>query len=304
LLRNIFFIQTSRYFSHFLKSCGSYVVKLGVHVSISGTIDQAFDNARQLGCETFQMFTRNPRGWKFRKLDADEVKEFRRKGESYGLSPVVTHMPYLPNLSSPKKVIYNKSLKSLTAEFDRCATLGIPYIVTHLGSHLGKGADIGLERLTAAINTVLAEDSGGAILLLENTAGTKNSMGSTFEEIKRIIDGIEDKGRVGVCFDTAHAFAAGYDLRTPHGVDDTIGRFDSVLGIKLLKVVHLNDSKGPQGSGRDRHEHLGLGYIGDQGFRALFKHEEIRDLPFIMETPIDENGDELRDLRKARELAA
>ena len=280
------------------------LVKLGVHVSISGTKDQAFDRARELGCECFQIFTRNPRGWKFSKLDTDEVKEFRRKSESYGLSPVVTHMPYLPNLSSPNKPIYNKSLKSLSAEFDRCATLGIPYIVTHLGSHLGKGADVGLERLTAAINTVLSADRGEAMLLLENTAGTKNSMGSTFEEIKRIINGIEEKNRVGVCFDTAHAFAAGYDLRTPHGVDDTIRRFNAVLGIEMLKVVHLNDSKGPQGSGRDRHEHIGLGYIGENGFKALFKHEEIRNLPFIMETPIDENGDELRDLRKAKELAA
>lgn len=280
------------------------MVKFGVHVSIYGTIDQAFDRARELECESFQMFTRNPRGWKFRKLEAVDVKEFRRKSESYGLSPVVTHMPYLPNLSSPNKAIYNKSVKSLSAEFDRCSSLGIPYIVTHLGSHLGKGADLGLERLTAAINMALSADSGEAMLLLENTAGTKNSMGSTFEEIKRIINRVENKNRVGVCFDTAHAFAAGYDLRTPHGVDDTLSNFDAVLGIKLLKVVHLNDSQGPQGSGRDRHEHIGLGYIGENGFRALFRHEEIRTLPFIMETPIDETGDELRDLRKARELAA
>ena len=281
-----------------------HLVKLGVHVSISGTIDQAFDRARELECEPFQIFTRNPRGWKFRKLGAGEVKEFRRKSESYGLGPVVTHMPYLPNLSSPNKTIYSKSVRSLSAEFDRCSSLGIPYIVTHLGSHLGKGADLGLERLTAAINTAFSADQGETMLLLENTAGTKNSMGSTFEEIKRIINGIDERRRVGVCFDTAHAFAAGYDLRTPHGVDDTVSKFQAVLGIELLKVIHLNDSKGPQGSGRDRHEHIGLGYIGEKGFSALFRQLEIRNLPFILETPIDENADELRDLRKAKELAA
>lgn len=280
------------------------MIRLGMHVSISGTIDQAADRAREFGCDTFQMFTRNPRGWKYKKLDRGEVGEFKRKVGSYNLAPVVAHMPYLPNLSSPKKLIYNKSVKSLSGELDRCGTLGIPYIVTHLGSHLGEGSDIGLEKIVAAINRALSENPNDVMLLLENTAGTKNSMGSSFEDIKRILDRVENRERVGVCFDTAHAYAAGYDLHSPRGVDDTLGKFNSVLGFSILKVVHLNDSQVGLGSGRDRHEHIGLGYIGEQGFRAFFKHEAVRNLPFIMETPIDERGDEKENMRKVRELSA
>jgi len=275
-----------------------------MHVSISGTIDQAADRARELGCDTFQMFTRNPRGWKYKKLDRGEAEEFKRKVGSYNLSPAVAHMPYLPNLSSPKKLIYNKSVKSLSAELDRCGTLGIQYIVTHLGSHLGAGSDIGLEKIVGAINRALSENTNEVMLLLENTAGTKNSMGSSFEDIKRILARVENRQRVGICLDTAHAYAAGYDLHSPRCVDETLKKFDSVLGLGLLKVIHLNDSQVGLGAGRDRHEHLGLGYIGEQGFKTLFKNEAVRDLPFIMETPIDERGDEKENMRKARELSA
>jgi deoxyribonuclease-4 len=250
------------------------------------------------------MFTRNPRGWNFSKLNQDEVKEFRRKNSTYNLAPVVTHMPYLPNLSSPKKAIYNKSVKSLVAEVERSSTLGIPYVVTHLGSHLGKGQETGLERLVSAINIAFEQNKNDVMLLLENTAGTKNSMGSTFEEIQRIIDGVEDKERVGICLDTAHAFAAGYDIRTPNGVNATMKKFDSALGLAHLKVIHLNDSKVPLGSGRDRHEHIGLGYIGEEGFRALFKQDAVQGLPFIMETPIDERRDEAGNIKKVRELSS
>ena len=280
------------------------LIRLGVHVSISGTVDQAADRARELGCETFQIFTRNPRGWKFKKLATDDVKEFRRKTESYAFNPVVAHMPYLPNLSCPKKLIYNKSVKSLIAELDRCASLGIHYVVTHLGSHLGKGQEIGLERIITAVNEALSSNKSNVMLLLENTAGTKNSMGSTFEAIKKILNGLEERNRVGVCFDTAHAFAAGYDLRTPESVNDTVRKFDSVLGLGLLRVIHLNDSKGELGSGRDRHEHIGMGYIGDEGFKAIFRHEAFRNLPFIMETPIDERRDDVGEMRIVRELSA
>jgi deoxyribonuclease-4 len=250
------------------------------------------------------MFTRNPRGWKFKKLDSGEAQEFRHKVESFQLTPVVSHMPYLPNLSSPKKLLYNKSVKSLVAELDRCDTLGIPYVVTHLGSHLGKGADMGLEKLVGAINEALSLNKSNVILLLENTAGTKNSMGSSFEDIRKIVDRIEQKNRIGVCFDTAHAYAAGYDLRSTRAVNETMARFDSVLDLELLKVVHLNDSEVGLGSGRDRHEHIGMGYIGETGFRAILRHEALQPLPFIMETPIDERRDDVGNIRKVRELSA
>jgi len=303
-VRQLWHIFYSSNLLHSLLCDDRDLIKLGMHVSITGTIDQAADRAKELGLQTFQMFTRNPRGWKFRKLDKDETNEFRRKVESYGFSSTVSHMPYLPNLSSPKKLIYNKSLKSLIAELDRCATLGIPYVVTHLGSHLGKGADIGLERIVTAINQALSQNKSDVMLLLENTAGTKNSMGSTFQEVKRIVNGIKNNDRVGVCFDTAHAFAAGYDLRTSEGVNSTISKFDSVLGLELLKVIHLNDSKGELGSGRDRHEHIGLGYIGEEGFKALLRHSAVQNLPFIMETPIDSRRDDVGNITKVRELSS
>jgi deoxyribonuclease-4 len=250
------------------------------------------------------MFTRNPRGWKFKKLDSAEVEMFRQKNGSDSLTPVVAHMPYLPNLASPKKVIYNRSVKSLSAELDRCGQLGIQYLVTHLGSHMGKGPDLGLERLTGAINQALGENGNEVVLLLENTAGQKNSMGSTFDDIKRILAGVDSRDRLGVCFDTAHAYAAGYDLHSSRGVEETLKRFDSALGLSLLKVIHLNDSKFGLGSGRDRHEHIGMGYIGEAGFKTLFRQEGVKALPFIMETPIDDRRDEAGNMRKARELAA
>ena len=277
------------------------MVRLGVHVSISGAIDQVVDRAAELGCDTFQMFTRNPRGWKFKKLESGEANGFRRKLESSKLAPAVAHMPYLPNLSSPKKGIYNKSVKSLISELDRCASLSIPYLVTHLGSHLGKGLDVGLAQISAAVNHALSQNSGGVVLLLENMAGTKNSMGSSFDDIKRIVERVEQKDRIGVCLDTAHAYSAGYDLRTPSGLEETIRKFDAILGLRSLKVVHLNDSKGGQGCGRDRHEHVGKGYIGMEGFKTLFKHEALRDLPFIMETP--EVKDEAAEIRRVRAIA-
>ena len=280
------------------------MVRAGLHVSIAGTIDQSVDRARELGCDTFQIFTRNPRGWKYKKLGAEEVSEFKRKLTPNELSPVVAHMPYLPNLSSPKKMIYNRSAKSLSAELDRCGALGLEYLVTHLGSHMGEGQDLGLERITGAINRALSENSNEVTVLLENTAGTKNSMGSSFEDLKRILQRVDDRRRVGICFDTAHAYAAGYDLHSPRGVDETLQRFGTVLGRDVMKVVHLNDSKVGLGSGRDLHEHIGMGYIGEKGFRALLKHEATRDLPFIMETPIDDRRDAVGDLLKVRELSA
>ena len=280
------------------------MVKAGLHVSISGTIDQAVDRARELTCDTFQIFTRNPRGWKYKKLRREEVVEFRRKLVSDALSPVAAHMPYLPNLSSPKRVIYNRSMKSLSAELNRCDALGLQYLVTHLGSHMGVGQDLGLEHITGAINCALADNPSDVMVLLENTAGTKNSMGSSFEDLKRILARIEDKRRVGVCFDTAHAYAAGYDLNSSRGVEETLARFNAVLGFNMLKVIHLNDSKFGLGSGRDRHEHIGMGYIGEKGFRAILKHEAVRQLPLILETPIDDRRDELGNLQKVRQLSA
>ncbi|MCP8309541.1 MAG: deoxyribonuclease IV [archaeon] len=275
---------------------------LGVHVSIAGSIDKAVDRAKEIGCTTFQIFTRNPRGWKFSPLKQEDVDAFVKKLKVHGFKLSAAHMPYLPNISSPLDETHEKSLEVLKAELLRCGQLKINYLVTHLGSHLGKGLDIGLKRVIDACNKALSSVSNDVILLLEITSGAKNSVGYEFEHIKFIIDGIEQKDRVGVCFDTCHAFAAGYDLRNEKAVNGTLRLFDKIIGLSKLKVIHLNDSEGKLGSHLDRHEHIGLGFIGEEGFRAILKHKVIRELPLILETLVDNKRDWLGNLRKVREL--
>jgi deoxyribonuclease-4 len=277
-------------------------MRIGFHVSISGAVDEAVDRAAAAGCNTFQIFTRNPRGWGFKPLDFDEVERFREKVKRHGMSPVFDHMPYLPNLASSRPRIYRLSVNSLKAELKRCYELRIPYLVTHLGSHLGSGKACGLRRIIDAVNEAFSEDVGGAVLLLENTAGTRNSMGSSFEDIRRVVDGVNRPDRVGVCFDTCHAFAAGYDLRTKGAVSGVIERFNEVIGWERLRLIHLNDSKGGLRSRSDRHEHIGLGKIGEEGFRSILR-SEFGKLPLILETPVDERRSDLENLKEVRELA-
>jgi deoxyribonuclease-4 len=279
-------------------------VRCGVHVSIAGSIDQAVDRAREKHCDTFQIFTRNPRGWKFKKLVPEEVARFREKLNESMIEPAVAHMPYLPNLSCPMKLIHKKSARALTVELERCSALGIPYLVTHLGSHLGKGRQIGLEQLIEAIDTAFDSSKGKTILVLENTAGTKNSMGSSFEDMREILDHVTEKSRVAVCFDTCHAFAAGYDLRDAASVEKTVAELGSVVGLEMLKVVHANDSKGKLASRLDRHEHIGMGQIGEEGFRAILHTDFFRRLPLILETPVDGRGTDATNLKRIRELAS
>ncbi|MFQ5950466.1 MAG: deoxyribonuclease IV [Candidatus Geothermarchaeales archaeon] len=278
-------------------------MKLGMHFSIAGSIDSAVDRANELGCDTFQIFTRSPRRWMFKLLDEAEVEDFRAKAEEFDMAPLVVHMPYLPNLASHDDVVYGRSVTSLKSELERTAQLGIPYLVTHLGSHLGRGREAGLKRLVAGIDECLGEVENDVQLLLENTAGQKNSMGTSVEELREIMDRVRYTERVGVCFDTCHAFAAGYDLRTEDAVDETLELWGRTAGFQTLKVVHLNDSKGELGSRRDRHDHIGLGNIGEEGFRAVIHDRTLRSLPMIMETPIDERRDDISNMRRLRELA-
>ena len=278
-------------------------MKLGVHVSIAGSIDLSIDRARSLDLNTFQIFTRNPRGWKFSDFKESNIVNFKNKILSENISTVVCHMPYLPNLSSPKEDVYNMSINALSSELERCNTLGIEYVVTHIGSHLGTGLEKGLDRVVKACNTALSNSSNNTMIVLENTAGTKNNVGSKFDELKYIFDNVNDKSRIGFCFDTCHAFAAGYDLSTSKSVIDTLNKFDQIIGLKYLKVVHLNDSKGELGNGLDRHQHIGRGFIGESGFRELLKNSTIKQLPLILETPIDETFDDKYNINKIYSLA-
>lgn len=275
---------------------------LGAHVSISGSIDKAIDRAVELGCTTFQIFTRNPRGWEAKPLTKKEVEEFRRKFEEKGFKVAVAHMPYLPNISSPDKTAHKRSTKSLIQELKRSGELNLQYLVVHIGSHMGKGVEVGIRQAAEAVNTALSEVENDVMILLENMAGQRNSVGSTFENVRSILDLIKDEDRVGVCLDTCHAFAAGYDLRTREAIDKTLKKFDEIIGLDRLKVIHVNDSKGDLGSGIDRHEHLGMGKIGERGFFELLHHPVIRPLPLILETPVDSRGNFATNMAKLKEL--
>jgi len=279
----------------------SSILKVGLHISISGSIDRAVDRAAEIGCTAFQIFTRNPRGWNYSPLTTQEAESYVTKSKKFDLLSVV-HMPYLPNLASPLADTQKKSLDSLAGELGRCGILEIPYLVTHLGSHLGSGVERGMRNVANICVQALDRADNDVMILLENTAGSKNSVGSSFDQIREIMDMIDSK-RVGVCFDTCHAFAAGYDLRTDEMITETLEKFDYTVGIDNLKVVHVNDSKGELGEHKDRHEHLGLGQIGEEGFHALLKRKEIRSLPLILETPVDDRRPDVGNLNKLRALA-
>jgi deoxyribonuclease-4 len=276
-------------------------MRLGLHLSIQGSIDRVVDRGLERGCNTFQMFSRNPRGWRSKKLSSLEVESFRRKLGESGIWPVVIHTPYLLNLASPRDDVYSKSVALLKDELRRASELGVPYVVTHLGSHLGYGKMRGFRRIVEAVNDCFSSVENDVFLLLENTAGTKNSMGSSFEDIEYILSRIEVGERVGVCFDTSHAFASGYDLVSRGAVQHTLERFDEVIGLDKLRLVHLNDSKGALGSRVDRHEHIGLGKIGEDGFRNILQ-SPLGQLPLILETPVDGRRTDMGNLEKVREL--
>lgn len=280
------------------------MVSVGVHVSIAGSVSRSVERARDTGCDTFQIFSRNPRGWAAKTLDAADVDAFRASLTASGLSPVVDHMPYLPNLASPKDEPYERSVLSLADELARAAALGIPFVVTHLGHHLGAGSDVGEARVIAALDRAVGAAPPVVSLLVENTAGEKNSVGSRFDSIARILEGCGCAQRLGVCLDTCHAFGAGYDLSSRDGIEETLAAFDDTIGLGLLRVIHCNDSKGALGSGLDRHEHVGLGAIGEEGFRILLHQPELAGLPFICETPEDDRRDGAGNIAKVRELAS
>lgn len=278
--------------------------KLGYHVSISGSLDLAFDRAREIGCTCMQIFLSNPRGWSVKELGEQEVKSFRAKAKSYGVSPVLAHMPYLPNLASPVKSVVKKSRASLTAEMDRSGRLGVDYVVAHIGSHMGKGSLVGVRNVAEACNEALDANPNATSLLIENTAGQKNAVGARFEELRMILDGVRQSDRIGVCLDTCHVFAAGFDISSPAGVEEMLRLFDGIIGLDRLKVVHLNDSKGVRGSNLDRHDHVGMGRIGEKGFRAFLHSDGIAKRPILMETPQDARRTDADELAYVRALIA
>ena len=279
-------------------------MQIGCHVSISGSIDKAVDNAVERECSAFQIFTRNPRGWHAKDLLDTDITNFKEKLKTSKIDrfATCTHMPYLPNLSTPKEDGFEKSVNTLINEIDRCGKLGIPYLVTHLGSHLGTGEDAGIKQLVKGL-TKAGQTKNDVMILLENTAGQKNSVGANFEQLAEIFNQLKPGKKFGVCFDTCHAFVSGYDLRTEKSVKDTFTKFNDIVGFENLKILHLNDAKGEIGCNLDRHYHIGLGNIGEKGLSEVIKTTNKKKIPIILETPIDDIRDDFENIRKVKELA-
>lgn len=277
--------------------------RVGIHVSISGKLELSVDRALEVGCVgAFQIFTCSPRRWAAAELKKNEVVLFKEK-ISKGDFQVFAHMPYLPNLASPDSTYFKKSVETLTREILRCDSLGVSYLVLHFGSHMGTSLNAGHEKVIEACKTAIDNTKHSPVrLLLENSAGVKNSIGSKFEYVDKVLDGIGDKKRTGTCLDTCHAFASGYDLRDLDSVKATIDEFEDKIGIDRLHLIHLNDSKGELGSGRDRHESIGMGQIGKAGLKTFLNMEELANIAVVLETPIEKDGDDKRNVQTVKNM--
>lgn len=278
------------------------MVVAGVHVSIAGSLDLAASRAKERGCDCFQIFTKNPRGWAAKEITEKDAEAFRNAVSTSSLCPVFAHMPYLPNLASEKPEMYCKSVDALVLELSRCSLLGIPYLVTHLG-HAGDDVRLGRDRVVDAVLKAFDQDIPAVTLLFENTAGERNSVGSRLEEIAEVLDNVGDKNHTGICFDTCHAFATGYDLRTSDTIANVANQIDDLFGISRINLIHLNDAKGECGSGLDRHEHIGCGAIGKQGMAAILHHPDFCKIPVICETPVDDRRGDAENIAEVRRLA-
>jgi deoxyribonuclease-4 len=279
---------------------------LGAHMSIAGGIDLAPLRGRQVGCRTIQLFTKSNNQWRARSLSADEIARYRANVCATGIAPVVAHDSYLINLASTDPGLHRKSMDAFLEELERAETLDIPYLVIHPGAHMGAGEASGLRRVSDSLRSLLNRTRGYRVqVVIETTAGQGTSLGHRFEQIALILNQIGLPERTGVCLDTCHIFAAGYDIRTPEGYDEVVDAFDRLVGIPRLKVIHLNDCKRELGCRVDRHEHIGQGEIGRRAFGCLLTDPRLRGIPMILETPKD--GDSVaadrRNLATLRRLA-
>lgn len=277
-------------------------MRFGFHISISGGFSKVVERAVVRGCETIQLFSRNPRGWKVAALETDDVNIFRTEIEQAGIFPVFVHMPYLPNLATSEVQLSSKSVQALCEDLKRAEILGAQYLILHVGSRKATPQMRAIENVAQAVNRGLKKVGNQVKLLFENTAGMGSEVGSRFGEIGEILKRIEYPDRVGVCFDTAHAYEAGYDLSTEDGLEATLKEFDELIGLDRIYVLHLNDSKTPRGSRVDRHWHIGEGFIGREGFKRIVNHAKIGHLPGIMETPRTDTSEDIRNMKIVRSL--
>jgi len=263
---------------------------IGAHVSISGGVENAPLNANKVGAKAFALFVKNQRQWSAPPLTEESIKKFKENCEKYGYKPfqILPHDGYLINLGSPDKEALEKSRNAFIDEMKRCELLGLDKLNFHPGSHLGKmGEEDCLKVISESVNIALQQTKGVAAII-ENTAGQGSNVGYSFEQIRYLIDMIDDKTRVGVCFDTCHAYSAGYDIKTKEGFEETFKKFDEIIGLEYLRGIHINDTKKPLGSRVDRHENIGKGLLGIETFSYFVNDKRFDNLPIILETPDEE----------------
>ncbi len=278
------------------------IMRLGFHISISGGFSRVVERALKRGCETIQLFSRNPRGWKYGPLKRDDVKVFRSHIRSASIDPVVVHLPYLPNLASLQEDLYKRSVDTLCEDLIRSEVIGAAYLIAHVGHRGSLPEHEAFERIAEAINEAFRRVPNGVSLLLENTAGQGTEVGYSFIQLRGILKRVEKKGRLGFCLDTSHAFQAGYNVATREGLNATLAEFEQFVGLEYMKLLHLNDSRSPLGSHLDRHWHIGEGHIGKGGFRNIVNHEALAHLPGIMETPRTNDHEDLRNMTVLKSL--
>lgn len=262
-------------------------ILIGSHISSAGNLHLAFQRGESIGCTVMQIFTKSSRTWFASKIQNEEITQFKQAAKKSPIKIVVAHAGYLINIGSSKSDTLKKSLKSLIEEIERCNQLEIPYLILHPGSHLGAGEAKGIEQIAQQLELALESAPGNTMILLENMAGQGTNLGYKFEHLSNIIDLCKHKKRLGVCFDTCHAFAAGYDISTKEGYKETFKLFDKIIGLKHLKAIHLNDSFGTLGSRVDRHAPLKDGKISIDTFEWIMNDKNFRDIPKILETPSD-----------------
>lgn len=277
-------------------------MRIGFHVSISGGFSLAVERAHELGCNCMQIFCRNPRGWTVKPLDKNDVAEFKKLREQWDIGPVFVHTNYLVNLASSKPELYEKSIEQFVIDLERTEALGAEYLVTHLGSASGREPNWMIERVSAALNMAMKLHPPQATILLENTAGEKGDVGYELEQVQEVIASLADSSRIGICYDTCHGFAAGYDIRTKAGVETLVTKIKDTVGLERVQGMHLNDCLRGFNSRVDRHWHIGEGKIGRDGFKALLNHSAFKNIPKIMETPKETEEDDPRNMKTVRSL--
>ena len=277
-------------------------MKLGLHIATAGKLVATPERARQMGADTIQIFASNPRGWRATSYSEADATAFRDACVAAGISPVWIHMIYLVSYGN---VDEEQRQKSITAMHDMLITadlLGVKGVVTHMGSHKGLGFDQALPRITDSYTQIL-EGGKDSLLLLENSAGAGGNIGNSLEELATMLDAMKGHKRMGICIDTAHALTSGYEIRTPEGLEDFLDKFDRLIGLDRLQVMHLNDSKADIGTHVDRHENIGDGFIGLEAFRAIINHPKLAHVSGVMEVPgLDDNGPDAANLERLRAL--